>query len=73
MLSYENHAELKKQEVSIESEATLDSNSEPFFPEGGLRAWLVVVGVWASSVAIALLRERLIFVHRFLTQFCSFG
>ncbi|KAF8909693.1 major facilitator superfamily domain-containing protein [Gymnopilus junonius] len=46
MSSCENDAGLKKQEVSIESEALSDLKIETTFPEGGLRAWLVVVGVF---------------------------
>ncbi|PPQ96481.1 hypothetical protein CVT26_010475 [Gymnopilus dilepis] len=49
MSSCENHTGPKKQEFSIESEPVSDTNTEVTAPDGGLRAWLVVAGVFLTQ------------------------
>lgn len=43
------------------------------YPDGGLRAWGVILGAYVLCFILLLCRRIERTMHRFLTQFCSYG
>ena len=77
MVSYEKKSDLEERDTSVDTKDTdsgpTTSNALPLstFPEGGWRAWSVVIGVYDYFTCPWRLWDNQF--CRWLTQFCTFG
>ena len=59
---------------SVQSDETVHApNAEEEFPEGGLEAWLTVLGAYVFLLAFFRSVNAAELTHRFLVQVCGFG
>jgi hypothetical protein len=73
----EKKLELEKQVAHRETKNSVDGDmitvDMPVFPEGGVRAWKTVVGVFVPSGSHNEDDHSLVSSHSFLIQFSTFG